>query len=143
MVLKVIYILYGGGDTTMKTVTEPVKEGEGKAPTKWAGMGPVVLSAVVFPGVGQLMQRRWVAGAGYAVSFGVAFGWLMLRFFGLMKIYYSLAFEFNQEPGDAPSLGVVGWPFLVSLVIYVASLVDTAAGNRPPGRRGPPPTFPP
>lgn len=128
----------------MKTVTEPVRETVGgKASAKWAGMGPVVLSAVVFPGVGQLAQRRWVAGAGYLVAFGVAFSWLVQRFYELMKIYYSLAFDFNREPGDAPSLGMVGWPFLVSMVIYVASLVDTVAGNRPQGRRVPPPTFPP
>lgn len=114
----------------MKTESGPVNEMAAvKTPSKWGGMGPVFLSAVVFPGVGQLVQRRWVAGAGYAVAFGAAFSWLVVRFLGLLKIYYSLAFDFNREPGNAPSIGMVGWPFLVSMVIYLASLVDTAVGN--------------
>ena len=106
-----------------------------KTGSKWTTLGPVFLSAVVFPGVGQLVQRRWVAGAGYVVGFGVAFSWLMIRCLGILKIYYSLAFDFNGASAEAPSLGRIGWPFLISVVVYIASLVDAAAGNRPPGPR--------
>lgn len=104
----------------------------GVAP-RWQGMGPVVLSAVVFPGVGQFVQRRWVAGAVWVIVFGAAFVWLLARCFAVLKAYYDLAFDFNHADGGAPSAAAIVAPFLVSMVVYVANLVDTAmAGRRSP-----------
>lgn len=97
-------------------------------------MGPVFLSALVYPGVGQLVQRRWVAGVGYALLFSGAFGWLLWRFFGVIKLLYTTA-DFSKGVGDAPSLGAIGWPFIVSMLVWLANLIDTALGNRLPGLR--------
>lgn len=106
----------------------------GTTPSKWAGVGPVFLSALVYPGAGQLVQRRWVAGVGYALLFSGAFGWLLWRFFGVIKLLYTTA-DFSKGAGDAPSLGAIGWPFVVSMLVWLANLIDTAIGNRLPGSR--------
>lgn len=107
---------------------------------RWQGMGPVFLSAVVFPGVGQWMQRRWVAGSAYAVVFGVAFGWLIVRCLKVLKAYYDLAFDFNHATGEAPSLVAIVIPFVLSMAIYLVNLVDTAIAGR---RRRDAPPLPP
>ena len=43
---------------------------------------PLLLSAAIFPGVGQLVQRRWLAGALYALIFGVA---MVILFFNVLS----------------------------------------------------------
>lgn len=108
------------------------------------GMGPVLLSAVVFPGVGQCVQRRWLAAGFHAIAFGVAFGWLLARVFAILKMYYSLAFDFQNAVVEPPSLKLMLVPLLASLVLYVANLVDVAiAGRRCAVRRGAAPFVPP
>ena len=123
---------FSGLNTIMKTViTESVASKD-----KWAGklavMGPVLLSAIIYPGLGQMVQRRWIAGSVYAILYTIVFGWLMIRSFGILKIYYELAFDFNNAAGQVPKLSAIAWPFLFSILVYLASLIDTALGNRPP-----------
>lgn len=128
--------------------SQDIQAGEGRRKSSegasMLGMGPVLLSAVVFPGVGQCVQRRWVAAGFHAIAFGVAFGCFLARCFAILKMYYSLAFDFEHAVVEPPSLNLVLFPLLACVVLYVANLVDVAmAGRRRPLRRGGDPIVPP
>jgi hypothetical protein len=103
----------------------------------------MVLSALVYPGAGQFMQRRWVAGAGFAAAFTVPLVWFVVKVFAVLKAYYEFAFNFSGATGQAPCASAIILPFGISVAVYVACLVDVAIaayrlsnpGNgTPPGR---------
>lgn len=110
-------------------------------PTKDLGrtssaFSPMVLSALVYPGAGQLMQRRWMAGLLVAGLFTVPAVWFFVEVFGVLKAYYDFAFNFSGATGKAPAAGSIILPFILSTLIYVGGLVDTAvAMNRQKTRR--------
>ncbi len=94
------------------------------------GMGPVFLSAMVYPGTGQCMQRRWLAAVFYLIAFSIAFGWLLVRCLAVLKAYYSLAFDFQHAQVEAPSLQGMVRPFLCSMAVYLANVMDAALAGR-------------
>ena len=101
---------------------------------------PVMLSALVFPGAGQVMQRRWLAAGGYALAYTVPFIWFMVKVWALLKAYYELGFDFKNATGEAPGAVALLVPFALSLLVYVACLIDAAvAAWRQPSPRRPPP----
>lgn len=105
----------------------PLKSSQAGKPV----LTPMVLSALVCPGAGQLMQRRWLAGGCYMVMALGATAWLLKNIFCVLKAYYGLAFDSLNAPADSPGITMVVLPFAVWLVIYVAGIVDTAiAGYR-------------
>jgi len=99
------------------------------APQPPAVLSPMVLSALVCPGAGQLMQRRWLVGTIFIASFTVAFLWFMVEAMAVLKAYYAFAFDFRGATGRAPGAAAILRPFLISLAIYVAGLIDTAVGT--------------
>jgi len=97
---------------------------------------PVLLSALVFPGAGQLMQRRWVAAAAYALAYTIFFLWFLVEVWAVLKAYYALGFDFMNATGQAPSLTALLLPFSASMAVYVACLIDaTVASWRKPKTR--------
>ena len=92
-------------------------------------ISPMALSALVYPGAGQLMQRRWAAGIFFIVTSSVAVMWLVWVVFSVLKAYYGLAFASINAPAEAPSLASLIIPFVVWLVIYVAGIIDTAMAS--------------
>lgn len=118
----------------------PHQDKPGRLPARVA----IFLSAFVCPGLGQLAQRRWVAGACYMGAFLACFVIFVIAFGRIIIAYYSLAF--GDSTTESPSL----WPgllaFTAALVVYIAGLFDTFRGNiraaratrAPPGFAGPP-----
>ncbi len=98
-------------------------------PARKSILTPMVLSSLVYPGAGQLMQRRWAAGTLFIVGSTVATGWLVMTVFLILKAYYGLAFDPDHPPKDVPGLAALVIPFVIWLVIYVAGLIDTAIGT--------------
>jgi hypothetical protein len=86
----------------------------------------MVLSALVYPGAGQLMQRRWVAGIGFVVAFTVPLIWFVAKVCAVLKAYYEFAFNFSGATGQAPCPSAIVLPFVFCLVIYVGCLLDIA-----------------
>ena len=101
-------------------------------------VSPLVLSALVYPGAGQLMQRRWRAGSVIGMSFTAVFAWFVINVIAVLKAYYAFAFEFKTATGEAPGMGRILLPFVCSLLIYGVGVVDTAVASlrirRAPGR---------
>jgi hypothetical protein len=93
-------------------------------------MTPVFLSAVVYPGAGQFIQRRWVAGSVYSLTFSAALIWFVTRTLQVLSAYYEFAFNFATATGKAPSSRAIIVSFVVCLILYVANVVDAAVGGR-------------
>jgi hypothetical protein len=100
-------------------------------------MTPVVISALVYPGAGQLMQRRWISAVFFLVTFSAILAWSTSRTLKVMQAYYDFAFNFQSATGEAPDAMEIGVPFILSLVVYIANVIDAAWGARRSGR--PPP----
>jgi hypothetical protein len=92
--------------------------------SKVKSRAPIVLSAVVCPGIGQLMQRRWLAGAAYLILFFTSFISVMVTAGQIIISYYRLGFEFdtyNPEPVRLSNLIVA---FSIALLIYLVNILD-------------------
>lgn len=91
-----------------------------------------VLSAVIYPGAGQFVQRRIAAGLLYAIPFTAVFVWFLWRALQILVAYYRLAahpMQAEAEPVSAVSLLV---PFLACIAIYVVNVIDAiVAAPRP------------
>jgi hypothetical protein len=91
---------------------------------------PLVLSGLIFPGAGQVVQRRWVAAVLYGGGTVAAFVMFMVAAVQIVFSFYSLGFapESYQSP-EMPIRRLVVW-FFVTLLIYLASLLDTYIAYR-------------
>ncbi len=103
--------------------------------------GAVWLSAVV-PGLGQLAQRRWIAGVLFlATSLGLFLwlGWMLVHSM-VENIRTALAFADGTDPArpfDILSIPLVLGLLALFLVVYSAALIDAhLAATRIARRRG-------
>lgn len=86
---------------------------------------PVLLNAVVYPGAGQFMQRRWLPAIFFTLSFTVALALFLYALAIILIRYYRLGF--SQEvvsPLPPGSLRALGVSFAASLLLYLAALLD-------------------
>jgi hypothetical protein len=89
--------------------------------------GPVMMFAVVMPGLGQMMQGRWVAGTIFLVLMLGSFTALMTFFFSVVSAFYKFGFTMEGDPGDMKGqiLGIIV-SFFFGILVYIVSLVDIA-----------------
>ena len=99
----------------------------------------VLLSALV-PGLGQVIQRRWISAAVHAVLFNWFAVVLIVRVFRLMMQSFRAALDFadrspNSSFGEIP-LKQILIPFGLSMLFWFSGLIDTAwAARRAAARR--------
>jgi len=99
----------------------------------------IIISAL-FPGVGQFIQRRYLAGGIILAAFGVALLGLLICAFRILADFYGMGFNFqDHEPSDI-SVRPLGVFFLLAIVIYLVNLVDAYRGHlrgerKEPGER--------
>lgn len=98
----------------------------GTPPSGKVALSPMVLSALVYPGAGQLLQRRWVAGIFYMVLTTLVTIWLVSMVYVVLKAYYGLAFDPMNAPAEVPGVKALIIPFVVWVAIYFAGIIDTA-----------------
>jgi hypothetical protein len=103
---------------------------------------PIMLSAFVYPGLGQFVQRRWAAGLIYLLSFTVFFvifgrNVLVPLFQTLQAVLDFAAGEGNGKMVSASPLGILV-PFGLSTLIFFASLMDVIRASRRRPLRPPP-----
>jgi hypothetical protein len=106
-------------------VNRPPKLAPGR---RWA-VSPLMLSALVYPGLGQLVQRRWLAGTAAILGFTVSTGWFLVAAARAALAYYALAFDFEGAAGSAVRPRDIVVPFGVALAVYVAAVIDTAVAD--------------
>lgn len=89
---------------------------------------PILLSAFICPGAGQLVQRRWIAGALFSITFAAAFVIFMVVAGSLIVSYYRMGFEFETyEPDIHPDRLLPA--FMVATVIYLINLLDVTSAH--------------
>jgi len=94
---------------------------------------PVILSVVVYPGIGQFMQRRMFP----ALAYFCAFTLIVLVFSRITHLYMKQVLElFNLalsgETVDAqglPPIKILLKPFAVLMLIYLANVFDIFRGR--------------
>ncbi|MBU4200389.1 MAG: hypothetical protein KKE37_12450 [Verrucomicrobia bacterium] len=96
-------------------------------PTKTA----IMLSAVMAPGAGQFVQRRWVVGAFFLIAFLVCLVFLLVEIVWPMAANILASLDFAERKPDVVLVKyrvapILAWSGL-SLVVYLAGLLDTAA----------------
>lgn len=95
---------------------------------------PIFLSALVYPGAGQFLQRRWKAGLFFSVAFTLFF--VLLLFAVITPLVSSLdaAFQWaahqQNRPFQAISVPRVVTSFLACVILYVANLADVTRAAR-------------
>ncbi len=87
--------------------------------------GAILLSGFVFPGMGQLLQRRWVAGALFLGTFSTLFCLLLIQSFQIIMAFYRVGLSETVPEDDASPLALILGLFGACLVVYVVSVVDT------------------
>jgi len=90
---------------------------------------PILLSSMVFPGIGQFVQKRWVAGLLFSVLFLVAFAFFCTVAFGLIADYYRMGFEFDTYEPEPVHLGHLLSTFGVAMLVYTVNVIDTAIAH--------------
>lgn len=91
---------------------------------------PIFLSAFVYPGVGQLVQKRWLAAAVFGFSFSVMLVVFAISAFHIIAAFYRLAFDPDSvDPARLPKIEMLV-SGLISLTLYVLNVFDTFLAHR-------------
>lgn len=97
------------------------------------------------PGLGSLLARHWVAGAGQLVLALTGFALVLVWFVKTMLNFYSLMFDQHEEPQS--HLIWLKWGVVIFAAGWLWSLVTSlqllrAAKTPPPGIKNEPPILP-
>ncbi|NLB59980.1 MAG: hypothetical protein GX806_02730 [Lentisphaerae bacterium] len=89
-----------------------------------------MFSALVAPGAGQFMQRRWLAGAFFLTAFLICLLFLLSEVLVPMVENILISIKFAEQATTLPLVPfrvvrIVGWGGLARLV-YVSGLLETA-----------------
>lgn len=94
--------------------------------------GAVLCSAFVFPGIGQFMQKRPIAGSAFAGLFSMCFAAFAYYAGRIIITFYRLGIRFDTY--DAPELPLSPMiiAFSSAIIIYIVNIIDvTMAKPRP------------
>ena len=85
---------------------------------------PILLSGLICPGIGQMVQRRWGWGLFFAVSFIAGLAGFLICTVSIIIKFYALALggEGYQDPEVNGNPAVI-W-FAVAIVVYFINLAD-------------------
>lgn len=105
----------------------------------------MMLSAFIYPGAGQFLQKRWIAGTVYSVLFTIFS--LVLIFEVLKPMFRNInvalnwaASQQNDQQFEGISLAKVAVSFIAMIAVYIANIVDVQQANR---KTVQPPPLPP
>ncbi len=106
---------------------------------------PVMMSAFVYPGAGQFLQKRWVAGTVYSVLFTALSLVLIIEvvkpmFHNITAAMDWAAAQNSDQSFEGISLSGVLFSFLAMLVVYVVNVMDVVRASRQTFK---PPPLPP
>jgi hypothetical protein len=107
-----------------------------------------LLNLFATPGLGSLLARRWVAGTGQLVVFLAGFLLFLGWFVRVMKDYYGLMFNSQEEPDMHAYLWMLEAGVVLCAIAWVWALVTSlqllraAKPEPPPERQTKPPVIP-
>lgn len=95
---------------------------------------PLVLSAFVYPGAGQFVQKRPVAGCAYALTFTIFFAGLIAHLYRPLihnlDVVLAWSAEGSQEPFQPIPVLAVLVSFGLALAVYLLNLADVVSAQR-------------
>ena len=105
---------------------------------------PVILSSFVYPGLGQIVQRRYWAGAFYLVGCTACLiGFIVCGVRVIIFGYEWILGQAERPLPEAPVLALVLW-LMAAATLQVLNVVDVVRGRRkPPSSPAPTPPAPP
>jgi hypothetical protein len=83
---------------------------------------PILLSAFVFPGSGQLLQKRWIAGSIIIGCFLITFTGVLIAGFKNIIAYYQFGLA-GDDPEMSSPRTLITW-FIIALILYIINLCD-------------------
>jgi hypothetical protein len=96
--------------------------------------GVILVSGFVFPGLGQFLQRRWLAGALFAGVFSLCFGLLLVRCFQSIATFYKVGLDALSPDEPPPVASIVGL-FGLCLLVHLTNIFDVYRAHRRAARR--------
>lgn len=100
------------------------------------GTVPILLSCLVCPGLGQMLQKRWLAGAFYGAGFLAALAMLLREVLGPMLRNLQLAIAAAANESGAPFVEISVPRILaflaLALCVYGINVVDVVRAQRRP-----------
>ena len=102
----------------------------------------MMLSAFIYPGAGQFLQKRWIAGTLYSILFTIFSLILIFEVFKPMFNNVNVALNWaatqeSDQPFEGISLTRVVVSFVAMIAIYIVNILDVVRANRK--RMQPPP----
>ena len=109
----------------------PKRRSEKKTIREKTAKYPIFLSAAVYPGTGQIFQRRITVGIFFIITFSITFIAFLILMGSIIFDFYSLGFncdnaQVNADPPLAPAISAFG----VTLLIYIINIIDTHVAYR-------------
>ncbi|TFH14647.1 MAG: hypothetical protein E4H02_09505 [Lentisphaerales bacterium] len=108
-------------------------QGGGTGGNPVASRLPILLSSLVFPGLGQMFQRRWYSGIFFGVVFFASLVALVIPVVETIIAFYGMAnidATFDAAPDAAKRLaGQIGIRFAWAIAIYVINIVDVGVAD--------------
>lgn len=103
--------------------------------SKWRANMSVWASALVYPGAGQVIQRRWLSAFLIMTGFTISLVAFAISLLFPLVIYYLNALQaqmLNAVPPPIPhySLWTVVGSFIVTVLFYVIGIVDAGYHSR-------------
>lgn len=96
----------------------------------------VLLSAAVYPGVGQFAQKRFLAGILYAALFSAALLLLLWSLFAPLIANLRIVMDFADHGGNEPlrcfPVGRFLFFLCLTVILYLLGLIDTIRSARRP-----------
>jgi hypothetical protein len=89
----------------------------------------VLASVFGFPGVGQLMQKRWAVGVAFASVFAVALSAFLFEVWTIMDAFYGFAFHFDTAPAPNIRLTRLFVTFSVAIAVFIANVIDAVTAQ--------------
>ncbi len=111
-----------------------VRNAEDSRPRNKPSRAAIFLSGFLYPGAGQLAQRRWVAGVGFVAGFSFLLALFMVQSLRTIVAFYELGLR-GTETDQLPSLASIGVLFAACLAVYVLNIVDAWLAYRRAARR--------
>jgi len=102
-----------------------------KRPSRMA----ILVSGFVFPGVGQFVQKRWLAGVLFGGVFSVLFCLLLVQCYRTIAAFYRIGLAGTVPDEELPPMAWILGLFGACLVVYVANIGDAYLGHRRAARR--------
>ena len=89
---------------------------------------PVLMTAFVWPGIGQFMQQRRLPAVVFTLGFLASATFFFVYAFRIMKAYYSLWLDFNTYQAPPMPWRSLLVSFLIGMLLYVGSVLDAYLG---------------